>query len=107
VRAAADLAGVVRSRDLEEEELSLAPEEPGSGGDGGARRRGGRVDDLERDADREFAQTKVRAQDARRRELHQGHHPGRREHGREGVRGLEADGTGEIGGPQLAHGGPE
>ena len=101
VCAAADLACVVCSRDLEEEELSVPPNELRCGGNGSTEGSGGRVNDLERDADGEFARSKIGAENTRSRELHQSHHAGSREHRRESVRRFEVESTGEIG---LRHG---
>lgn len=98
VGAPANISGVVRSRDLEKEEFSITPNKPRCGGNRGTQGSGGRVNDIDRDADGEFARSKMGAENSRGRELHESHHAGRREHRREGVRRFEVESTGEIGG---------
>jgi len=91
---ATDLACVVRSRDLEEKELSLSPDERRCSGNRRTGGSGGRVLDVERDANGELARAKMRAENTRGCELHESHHPRRCKHRREGVVGAES--TGEI-----------
>jgi len=96
VGAPANVSGVVRSRDLEEEELSITPNKPRCGGNRGTQGSGGHVNDIDRDADGEFARAKMEAENTRGRELHESHHAGRCEDRRESVPRLEIESIGEI-----------